>query len=237
MSLTILLTIVAALANVAGAAAVLSRRDWSARSLEFVLAFSAGFLIAVSLGDLVPEAITTGGARASWIILLGFVLVHLTQHVFVRHFHFGAETHQVEHSVGVSALIGLTLHTFVDGVAIATSFAVDQHLGLLVFVAIVLHKLPEGFAISSLFLAAGGTRRAAMLAASALGVATVLGAMAPGYFATLATHGLALSAGVTLYVGASNLIPEFQGKRGWHHNAFFFLGCGAYSLLTVLLPH
>ena len=76
-----------------------------------------------------------------------------------------------------------------------------------------------------------------MMAASALGVATVLGALAPGYFATLATHGLALSAGVTLYVGASNLIPEFQGKRGWHHNAFFFAGCGAYSLLTVLLPH
>jgi len=232
-----LLTVVAAFANVAGAGVVLSRRDWEARSLEFVLAFSAGFLIAVSLGDLVPEAIATGGADASWVILAGFMLVHLTQHVFVRHFHFGAETHQVEKSVGVSALIGLTLHTFVDGVAIATSFAVATHLGLLVFAAIVLHKLPEGFAISSLFLAAGGTRRAAMLAASALGVATVFGALAPGYFSVLATHGLALSAGVTLYVGASNLIPEFQGKRGWHHNAFFFAGCGAYSLLTVFLPH
>lgn len=234
---TLAYALVAALANVAGAAAVLIRRDWSARSLELILAFSAGFLVAVSLGALVPEAITTGGAKASWIILLGFVLVHLTQHVFVRHFHFGAETHQVEHSVGISALIGLTLHTFVDGVAIATSFAVTTHLGLLVFAAIVLHKLPEGFAISSLFLAAGGTRRAAMLAAAALGVATVLGALAPGYFGTLATHGLALSAGVTLYVGASNLIPEFQGKRGWHHNAFFFAGCGAYAMLTVFLPH
>lgn len=236
MPLPILLTVIAALANVAGAAAVLSRRDWSARSLEFVLAFSAGFLIAVSLGDLVPEAITAGGAGAGWIILLGFVLVHLTQHVFVRHFHFGAETHQVEKSVGMSALIGLTLHTFVDGVAIATSFAVTTHLGLLVFAAIVLHKLPEGFAISSLFLAAGGTRRAALGAAGALGVATVLGALAPGMSDTLAMHGLALSAGVTLYVGASNLIPEFQGKRGWHHNAFFFAGCGVYSVLTMLLP-
>ena len=87
---TLAFALAAALANVAGAAVVLSKRDWEARSLEFVLAFSAGFLVAVSLGDLVPEAITTGGADASWIILLGFVLVHLTQHVFVRHFHFGA---------------------------------------------------------------------------------------------------------------------------------------------------
>ncbi|MHB8838899.1 MAG: ZIP family metal transporter [Gemmatimonadaceae bacterium] len=237
MSLALLLTVVAALANVAGAAVVLSRREWEARSLEFVLAFSAGFLIAVSIVDLCPEALESGGAGAAWVILLGFVLVHLTQHVFVRHFHFGAETHTVEQSVGVSALIGLTLHTFVDGVAIATSFAVTTHLGLLVFAAIVLHKLPEGFAISSLFLAAGGSRRAALLAATALGVATLLGGLAPGVSGMIATHGLALSAGVTLYVGASNLIPEFQSKRGWHHNAFFFAGCGAYALLTVLLPH
>ena len=233
---TLTYALAAALANVAGAAAVLSRREWSARSLEFVLAFSAGFLVAVSLGDLVPEAITTGGAKASWIILLGFLLVHLTQHVFVRHFHYGAETHQVEHSVGFAALIGLTLHTFVDGVAIATSFAVNTHLGLLVFVAMVLHKLPEGFAISSLFLASGGTRTGALAAAGTLGLATVLGALSMGFSTTIATHGLALSAGVTLYVGASNLIPEFQGKRGWHHNAFFFAGCLVYSVFAFFLP-
>ena len=226
----------AALANVAGAAAVLSRRSWSERSLELILAFSAGFLVAVSLADLMPEAMATGGPGAAWIILGGFLAVHLTQHVFVRHFHFGPETHQVEKSVGVSALVGLMLHTFVDGVAIATSFAVSSHLGLLVFAAIVLHKLPEGFAISSLFLAAGGTRTAALGAAAALGLATLVGGVATGMIGALATHGLALSAGVTLYVGASNLIPEFQGKRGWAHNAFFFLGVAGYALVAAVVP-
>jgi len=229
-------TVAAALANVAGAAAIFSRRNWSARSLELILAFSAGFLVAVSIGDLVPEAITKGGADAAWMILLGFVLVHLTQHVFVRHFHYGAETHHVEHSVGVSALVGLMLHTFVDGVAIATSFAVSAHLGFLVFAAIVIHKLPEGFAISSLWVASGGSRSAALGAASALGAATVLGGLSPALIAPLATHGLALSAGVTLYVGASNLIPEFQAKRSWSHNGLFFVGCGLYWALTTLLP-
>ncbi|HEY5492837.1 MAG TPA: ZIP family metal transporter [Gemmatimonadaceae bacterium] len=233
---TSLLLAAAALANVVGAAAVLSRRSWGARSLELILAFSAGFLVAVSLVDLMPEAITTGGSRAAWVALGGFLAVHLTQHVFVRHFHYGAETHQVEKSVGVSALVGLMLHTFIDGVAIATSFAVNNHLGMLVFAAIVLHKLPEGFAISSLFLAAGGTRKAALGAAAALGLATLAGGVATGMFESLAVHGLALSAGVTLYVGASNLIPEFQGKRGWSHNAFFFLGVAAYCLVLWMVP-
>jgi len=61
----------------------------------------------------------------------------------------------VTRAVSVSAPAGLLLHTFVDGVAIASAFAVDPTLGELVFLAIILQKLPEGLAIASLFLAAG----------------------------------------------------------------------------------
>lgn len=225
---------VAALANVAGAAVLGVRKQWPRRSIEFVLAFSAGFLVAVSLGELVPEAITRGGVTTGWWILGAFVLVHLTQHALVGHFHFGEETHDVARGVGITALVGLMLHTLVDGVAIATSFAVGPRLGFLVLAAITLHKLPEGLAIGSLFIAGGRTVRAAVGAASVLGAATIVGAALAGSVGFLATHGLALSAGVTLYVGGSNLIPEFQGKRGWSHNAWFFAGVAGYALAAVV---
>ena len=74
-----------------------------------------------------------------------------------------------------------------------------------------------------------------MGAATVLGAATVVGAALSGSVDMLATHGLALSAGVTLYVGGSNLIPEFQAKPGWSHNAWFFAGVGAYALVALLL--
>lgn len=224
---------IAALANVAGALALGVRQQWPRRSIEFVLAFSAGFLVAVALGELVPEAVVRGGATAGWWMLGAFVLVHLTQHALVGHFHFGEETHDVARGVGVTALVGLMLHTFVDGVAIATSFAVEPRLGFLVLAAIGLHKLPEGLAIGSLFIAGGRSVRAAVGAASVLGAATVVGAALAGTVDLLVTHGLALSAGVTLYVGGANLIPEFQGKRGWSHNAWFFAGVGMYALAAV----
>ena len=226
--------LIAAFANVIGAVAVTSRRAWSHQSLELLIAFSAGFMISVSLVDIIPEAISTGGAKAGILILGGFLLVHLTQHVFVRHFHFGEETHAVSQQVGIAALIGLLLHTFVDGVAITSAFGVNASLGLLVFGAIVLHKLPEGVAIASLFLAAGGTRVAAFGAAAMLGGATVLGAILTTVLTPLASSGLALSGGVTLYVGASNLIPEFQGKPGWRHNIAFFGGCAAYYIARTV---
>jgi ZIP family zinc transporter/zinc and cadmium transporter len=220
--------LLAALANVLGAAAVTSRARWSMRALDVMVALSAGFMIAVSLGELLPEAIQRGGRSAALAALAGYMLVHLTQHTFARHFHFGEETHEVNTAVSASALVGLLLHTFFDGVAIASGFAVSAALGFLVFMAILLHKLPEGLAISSLFLAAGAGRRAALGAAAALGVATVLGVLMTEYISGLRSIGLAVSAGVTLYVAASNLVPEFQAKLGWRMPISFFAGCGLF---------
>ncbi len=111
----------------------------------------------------------------------------------------------------------------------------SQALGLLVFLAILLHKLPEGLTISSLQIAGGMTPTQAIGSAALLGVATVVGVLATDQFAFLAAHGLALSAGVTIYVGASNLVPEFQGKSGWGLPVAFFLGAGAFFGTKELL--
>ena len=88
-------------------------------------------------------------------------------------------------------------------------------LGVLLFLAVLLHKLPEGVTIASVMVAGGQSRGRAVGAAAVLGGATVLGVLLTEQMAPLARHGLALSAGVTLYVAASNLVPEFQAKRGW----------------------
>ena len=229
------LAVVAAAANVMGAAAVTWRRDWSTRALETMIALAAGFMIAASVTDIFPEAIARGGSAAALVALLGYALVHLTQHTLAPHFHFGEETHEVSSVVSMSALVGLLLHTFVDGVAIASAFGVSRSLGLLVFLAILLHKFPEGLAISSLFLAAGAARSRALYAAAALGAATNGGVILTDLVDLLSTWGLALSAGVTLYVGASNLVPEFQAKTGWRLPFAFFTGCGVYVAARVLV--
>jgi len=227
-STALLYTAIAASANLLGAAAVVSRSRWSVHALENMVAFSAGFMVSVALLDLVPDSIQAHGEKAALIILLGYLLVHLTQHTLAPHFHFGEEHHHVTKVVSFSALAGLILHTFVDGVAIASGFGVSHALGLLVFFAILLHKLPEGLAISSLFLASGESRRAALAASAALALSSLVGALLTQQVPILGQYGLPLAAGVTLYVGASNLVPEFQGKREWRLPISFFLGCALY---------
>jgi zinc and cadmium transporter len=228
-------TAIAASANLLGAAAIVSRSRWSVRALETMVALSAGFMVSVALLDLAPDAIRTHGESAALVILIGYLLVHLTQHTLAPHFHFGEEVHAVTKVVSFSALAGLMLHTFVDGVAIASGFGVSNALGTLVFFAILLHKLPEGLAISSLFLASGESRRAALAASGALAASSLVGALLTLEVPILGQYGLPLAAGVTLYVGASNLVPEFQGKTGWRLPISFFLGCALYYLARLLI--
>ncbi len=225
----LLASVVAALANVVGAALVTGRRVWSPRDLDIMIAFSAGFMMSVALVDMIPDAVRTHGATAAWLVLAGYLAVHLTQHTLVPHFHFGEETHHVTPAVGMSALLGLLLHMLVDGVAIASGFAAGSRVGTLVVMAIILHKLPEGSTVSSLCIAAGFGRRKALGAAALLGGATVVGAIFTEVIGPLKEYGLALSGGVTLYVAASNLVPEFQHKHGWRLPTAFFGGCVGYA--------
>jgi ZIP family zinc transporter/zinc and cadmium transporter len=224
-----------ALANVAGALAVAGRARRGMRLLDALIAVAAGFMISVALTQLIPEALERGGTSAPIVMLAGYLAVHLTQHTLTSHFHFGEETHTVTTAISVSALAGLLMHTFVDGVAIAAGFMVGPELGILVFIGVVLHKLPEGLAIASLFLAAGQSPRVAVAAAGALGLTTLLGVLVTDFVAPLAEHGLPLAAGVTLYVAASNLVPEFQSKRGWSLAFYFFGGCAFFAVASMLV--
>ena len=235
MSSAVLYALVAALGNLVGALAVTRRAALGLQVIEHFVAFGAGFMLAVAMVEILPEAFARSGAAAPALVLGGYLAVHLTQHTVTPHFHFGEETHAVRRLAGTSALVGLLLHTFFDGVAIASAFLVRPALGVMVFIAILLHKLPEGVTISSLYLAVGRTGGQAVAAAGLLGIATLAGVLVTDQASFLVHHGLALSAGVTIYVAASNLVPEFQGKPGWRLPAAFFAGAAVFFVTKAIL--
>jgi zinc and cadmium transporter len=231
---TLWFALAAALGNMAGAVAVVRSLRRELRVIDACLAFGAGFMLAVAVLGVLPEVLREGEDAALYV-LGGYLAVHLAQHVFTPHFHFGEETHRVSRSAGISALLGLTLHTFFDGVAIASGFLVSGELGVLLFLAVLLHKLPEGVTIASVMVAGGQSRGQALAAAAILGLATILGVLLTEVVTPLARHGLAISAGVTIYVAASNLVPEFQAKRGWLSALAFFGGAVGFFLTERLL--
>jgi ZIP family zinc transporter/zinc and cadmium transporter len=225
----------AAAGNLAGGLCAVRGIQLGLKLIEGLLAFGAGFMLSVAIVEVLPEAFARGGQSAAAYVLAGYLAVHLTQHTATQHFHFGEETHAVTKVAGVTALIGLLLHTFFDGVAIASGFAVSGQLGALLFLAVLLHKLPEGVTICSLEIKAGRSAGQAIGSAAILGAATILGVLLTNAVAPLATHGLALAGGVTIYVAASNLVPEFQAKKGWQLPLAFFLGAAGFFGVREML--
>ena len=71
-------------------------------------------------------------------------------------------------------------------------------------------------------------------AAAALGVATIMGVILTDTLVPLQTYGLGISAGVTIYVGASNLVPELQSRGGWGTPLSFVAGSGAFFGMRLL---
>jgi zinc and cadmium transporter len=237
IALALGLGLTAALANVLGGFFVV-RRNWSREYLKYFLALGAGFMLGVVFLDIVPESTRLVGIDGTMLcLLIGYFLIHLFEHTLAPHFHFGEETHTHElapQHTGISALLGLVIHTFFDGVAIASGFLVSIWLGWVIFVAIILHKLPEGFAISSLMLATGSSRRNALWAAVVLGAATIGGVLLMGAMRSQVQFALPVSGGVTLYVAASDLIPEVNREPRARIAGLVFFGLALVFVLHRL---
>jgi ZIP family zinc transporter/zinc and cadmium transporter len=207
---------IAAAADVAGALVVTRAHRGGRAPLRYFVAAGAGFMLAAAFVRMLPESVHL--PHAFLFVLTGYFGVHLFEHTVAPHFHFGEETHSgalLKPAAAYLAILGLGVHTVFDGVAIAAGFMVAPVLGLLLFFAVLLHKVPEGFTVASIMLASGRSRRAALLAGTALGVLTLLGAAATSLLAGRHVgYALALSAGVTIYVAASDLIPEVNREGG-----------------------
>jgi len=130
--------------------------------------------------------------------------------------------------------LGLGIHTFFDGVAIAAGFLVSTWLGLVIFVAVFLHKLPEGFTVASVALASGQGRQRAIWAAGALGIATLFGVLLTSLLRSQLKYALPLSAGVTVYVAATDLLPEVNRELNWKIALLVFAGVASLLILQNL---
>lgn len=246
LGIAALFAMMAALGNVAGGALLVARRRWSPAALDRFLAFSAGFLLSAALLEMWPESLQAHPGNAVYGVA-GFLTLHLVERLLMhRHVHHhgqvggGCCPEEVgpRRPWGYIALLGMAVHTFFDGVSITAGLAAGLQTALLVFAAVLLHKLPDGLVAASLMLAAGEGRARAMLAAAALGTATLAGSLVAWTLSSGASGDgigsgavLAFSAGLFTYVAASDLIPEVN--RSHDRTLSVYLGAGVLLFFSV----
>lgn len=200
------------------------------RMLKYVLALGAGFMLAVTFVEVLPKTIDLWQATYTnqaplyvpmVLFLAGYLLTQFFEHTIAPHFHLGEEM-QTDHLIparsAYTAIGGLLIHAFFDGVSISAAAQVDYRLGVLMFIAVFLHKFPEGFTIGSMMIAAGKGSREVLLSTGFVGLTTLIGLL--GFYflgsnlESAVAYALPLAGGVTLYVAASDLIPEVNHHGG-----------------------
>jgi zinc and cadmium transporter len=215
--------------------------------LTTFLAFAAGIMFGAAFFHMLPEAFHAGRYAAFTFAPVGFfVLFVLERYVLVHVCEEppDCEEHSLGGAMGLTAFLGLSLHTLFDGIALAS--ATWEGVGAMAFVAIAAHKVPSSLSLAAILKAEGKSKGRILLYAALFGLMVPLGA---GLYLgvqsilsieSVAPKALAFSAGSFLYIAVSDLLPHVNrhGKdRRWPNVAAMLGGLASMYVLAQISPH
>jgi zinc transporter ZupT len=195
-----------------------------AARMHWVLGFSAGAVVAVAFFDLLPEALELGArtfgvtrifacAAAGFLVYLLFDRVMLSRGQRFRDQFTAGQPGAREAAHGRATLFAgsLSLHSFLDGIAIGLAFQASTAVGAVVAIAVLTHDFSDGINTMNVVLRNDSNRRRALQWLLADAIAPGLGIFSTLFFRVqgdVLGIILALFSGFFLYIGASDLIPE-----------------------------
>ena len=201
-----------------GVVLILWGKKWSQRNLHWGIGFGAGILIGIALLEIVPTAIDLASEKAMVFVLIGFAGFFLIEKFTLVH-HFDRKEGDSHLHFSIATFFVLCLHAVLDGVIIGLGLEFDEAFGLMIFVAILFHKLPLAVSVASVFLDKS-EKKMAVLQMLIFALSTPVGLVATVVFlkglpvdAIGAVAGL--SAGIFLYLGATDMLPEISHPRHW----------------------
>jgi zinc transporter ZupT len=235
------LTALAGLSSLLGGLLALVRKHAPPGYAESTLAAVAGFLLAAAFLDLIPEVAEESPAALAFVFG-GYLLVYLAESLVPSHAHAGAHLRsgpRLPQQAGLAAMLGLALHSYFDGVALAAGTMTDTGTGILLLVAISIHQLPVGFGLATIMRAAGYERWSSLMATAALLAATVAGGVSAVAFSAahpgMEAATLAFAAGTFIYIGATDMIPaSHEGGSAWSV-LYSLAGAGVFVATSRLL--
>lgn len=228
-----------------GGVVFLYNRKLSSLLEKYSVPFAAGVLVTVSLLGLVPEAEHEIGESAFWIVLVSFLSVYLFEHLFFDIHHHGDEdghTHDIKNSSVGLVIFGDTIHNFIDGIAIGAGFLINPNLGFITALSTFLHEVPHEIGDFGILLKTGWKKSKILMINIISSLMTVVGAFTVYLFNSgdsLNGILMAISAGVFLYLGASDFLPKIEtiGKNKFRSLIPLILGSLIIMATIYLLPH
>jgi zinc and cadmium transporter len=207
---------------------------WGREHSAYFMSFAAGVLISVSFMHIIPKSFQmNSGAPAS--LLAGFLAIYLSNRLL--NLYLCHEYERADYAVGIIPMLGIGLHSFVDGIIYSVTFNVGIFTGVLAAIGMILHEFPEGI-VTFVLLGRGGfsRRKSANYAFLAAALSTPLGTLVSYPFINNINQPslgilLAISAGALVYVGASHLLPAVEKEN----RRYSVLALAAGVLVAVII--
>jgi zinc transporter ZupT len=209
--------------------------DWGQRNTTYFMCFAAGVLISASFLHIIPKSFVMNPQAPTWL-LVGFLGLHLFNR-FLTAFVCERDPDKKDYVLGVVPMLGIGLHSFIDGFIYSIAFTVSILTGYLATMGMVLHEFPEGIITYLLLVRAGFAERKALILAFLAAAMTTPFGMLVSYPLISAidrpTLGalLALSAGALVYVGATHLLPRAEQE----HQRFSLIALAGGVLVAVII--
>lgn len=217
-SLMILAIIAGSAVSLVGGALILLTKSSRVRAVRLVLPFGAGALLAAAFFDLLPESFDIGPARMMLLwTLVGFAAFFVMERMaswFHHHHDHDTDMEHTKKHQGNLVMIGDLLHNMIDGVAIGAAFLVNPATGLITTLAVSAHEIPKELGTFGILLSRGWHDKKVLVA----NIITALGTLVAATFTYLANNIipipeaelLALTAGIFIYIAASDIIPDIH---------------------------
>jgi ZIP family zinc transporter len=189
-------------------------------SLPTVIALTGGIVVAVGLFDVLPESLEAldDPEAVAALVGAGFLGWFLIERLLVLHHRDAPEEARAHEQVGTLGALGLSIHSFIDGLGIGLAFGLDTATGVLVFIAVAAHDFADGLNTVSFVLSQSGDRRQATRWLRIDAIAPLIGAIVGASLnvsEAFLGHMLALYAGFFIYLGATDLLPEAHQHASW----------------------
>ncbi len=210
------------------------------RFMYNMMSFAAGVMLAISFLELIPESLLFCSVPVCALGVAIGALAMFGLDKLLPHIHpelCAQEQGRNLNRTAVYLLVGIFLHNFPEGLAIAVGSVSESSLTFVIATAIAIHNVPEGICTATPYYRITGRRFRAFLASSSTAVPIVAGYLLGRHVYQAiepATIGLivAATAGVMVYISADELIPA-SCFRFSNHSTIFSLIAGV--IFVVLL--
>jgi zinc and cadmium transporter len=208
-------------------------------ALPYLVGAASGALLGTATTHMLPEAVERVGPgnRLSLLLITGFLISFFLERLlwilFRNHDH--ERDRQAKAGLVANILFGGAVHSFMDGIAIATSFLVGHSIGVATTIAVLLHEVPHHIADVGVLVFSGLTRRRAVVVNLVATFGCALGGVLVLVFGTavnLTNNLLPIAAANFLYIAISILLPELQREQSGRRSAIQ-IACLVSTLVLI----